>query len=359
MTQNKPAMTHHQQQPKETNLHDYRAFLEALKTRIRSSQIKAAVAVNKELIHLYWEIGTEVLKKQQMDGWGAKTIEKLAKDLKSALPGMKGFSLTNIKYMVQFATAYPNFLISQQAVGQIPWGHNVLLIQKIKAEEERQWYVAKTLEHGWSRDTLLHWLGKDLYNRQGKAITNFAHTLPAPQSDLAHQTLKDPYCFDFLTLTEKFLEAELEDGLVAHIQKFLLELGHGFAFLGSQYPIVVSGDQYYIDLLFYHIKLRCFVVIELKARAFKPEDAGQLNFYLSAVDDLLRQPGDNPTIGLLLCKMKDKVKAEYAFRHINRPMGVAEYEVMLTEALPEELKSDLPTIQEIESELLSADGDKS
>ena len=237
----------------------------------------------------------------------------------------------------------------------IPWGHNFILLDKLKKFEERYWYAQKTLEHGWSRSILGNWIDANLYNREGKAITNFQVTLPSPQSDMAQQTLKDPYLFDFLTLHKDHLEKDLEEGLVNHIQKFLLEWGQGFSFMGNQYEIKVDNDSYFIDLLFYHVVLRCFVVIDLKAKSFKPEDAGQLNFYLSAVDDILKHPNDNPTIGILLCKTRNKIKAEYAFRHINRPMATIEYETMLTEALPEDLKSSLPTIKEIEAELSNDD----
>jgi len=236
-------------------------------------------------------------------------------------------------------------------LAQIPWSHNIVLIEKLDNIDERIWYANKTLEHGWSRDMLANWIDSKLHKREGKAITNFKATLPTPQSELAQQTLKDPFLFDFLTLHKDHLEKDLEDGLVNHIQRFLLELGQGFAFMGRQYSLTVEGEQFYIDLLFYHVKLRCFVVIELKAKAFKPEDAGQLNFYLSAVDDMLKHPSDNPTIGILLCKTRKKVMAEYAFRDIKKPMGVVEYETMLTKALPEELKSSLPTVKEIEEEL--------
>lgn len=332
-------------------LGDYKDFLKEIKDRIASSQIKAALAVNRELMALYWEIGSRVYLKQQSEGWGAKTLEKLATDLKSAFPGMKGFSLTNLKYMVQFAKEYPDFAISQQVVGQIPWGHNILLLQKLEVPSERLWYANKTIENGWSRNILLHWLDTGLHKREGKAITNFQTSLPSPQSDLAHQALKDPYCFDFLTLSEKFNEKELESGLVDHTQKFLLELGAGFAFVGRQYSLVVNDKEFFLDLLFYHLNLRCFVVVELKAKEFTPRDAGQMNFYLSVVDDLLRKPGDNPSIGLLLCKTKDKVIAEYALRDINKPIGISQYETALLESLPDELKGSLPSIEEIEQEL--------
>lgn len=330
---------------------EYKIFLKEIKEHILSSQLKAAIAVNHELITLYWEIGYAVGKKQQEGGWGAKTVEKLANDLKSSFPAMKGFSIRNIRFMVQFAREYEDREIVKQLVSQIPWGHNILLLQKLETIEERQWYAHKTIENGWSRNVLLHWLDSGLYKRQGKAINNFQATLPSPQSDLAHQTLKDPYCFDFLALREKFDEKELEDGLLEHIQKFLLELGAGFSFVGRQYPLKVSDKEFLLDLLFYHLKLRCFVVVELKAKEFTARDAGQMNFYLSVVDDMLRQSGDNPSIGLLLCKTKDRVIAEYALRDINKPIGISEYETAILESLPDNFKGSLPTIEEIEQEL--------
>jgi predicted nuclease of restriction endonuclease-like (RecB) superfamily len=329
----------------------YKTLLVEIKERILSSQVKAAVAVNQELISLYWEIGSSVYQKQQEEGWGAKTIEKLAKDLQSYFPNMKGFSHRNLKYMVHFAREYPDVTIGQQVVAQIPWGHNILLLQKLETIEERLWYAHKTIENGWSRNVLLHWLDVSLHKRHGKSINNFQITLPSPQSDLAHQTLKDPYCFDFLALKEKFDEKELEDGLLAHIQKFLIELGAGFSFVGRQYPLKVSDKEFLLDLLFYHLKLRCFVVVELKAKEFTAKDAGQMNFYLSVVDDLLSQPGDHPSIGLLLCKTKDKIIAEYALRDINKPIGISEYETAILESLPDSFKGSLPTIEEIEQEL--------
>lgn len=335
---------------------EYSKTLSELKKEIQSAQLKANVSANKELIKLYWKVGKTIVEKQKASGWGSSVIENLAKDLQSEFPGIEGFSRANVFRMKAFFLAYEKVA---QAVRQfeslpifgIPWGHNILLMQRIKKDEERLWYASKAIEHGWSRSMLENWMKSALYNREGKAITNFKATLTKPQSDMAQQALKDPYLFDFLTLHVDHLEKDLEDGLVNHIQKFLIELGQGFAFMGHQYPIEVDGDTSYIDLLFYHVKLRCFVVIELKARAFKPEDTGQLNYYLSAVDDMLKQPTDNPTIGILLCKTRNKIKAEYAFRHINRPMGVIEYETMLTKALPKELKSSLPTIKEIEEEL--------
>lgn len=334
-----------------TALKEYKAFFKEIKEKILTSQVKAALSVNHELINLYWEIGSKIHLKQKDEGWGAKTIENLAKDLKSTFPEMKGFSLTNIKYMVQFAKEYPEFAISQQVVGQIPWGHNILLLQKLETLQDRLWYAHKTIEHGWSRNVLLHWLDSGLHKQEGKAITNFQITLPSPQSDLAHQTLKDPYCFDFLMLKDKHDEQELESGLLDHVQRFLLELGAGFSLVGRQVHLEVGGQDFYIDLLFYHYKLRCFIVVELKATDFKPEFVGKMNFYLSAVDDKMRHPDDKSTIGLLLCKGKNKVVAEYALRDINKPIGISQYEAKIIESLPDELKGSLPSIEQIEQEL--------
>lgn len=281
---------------------------------------------------------------------GAKTIERLAKDLKKTFPDMRGFSFRNLKYMVQLVKESPDE-IGQQLVAQIPWGHNIALIQLLKDEKERLWYAQETIKNGWSRNILIHWITSDLYRRQGKATTNFKNTLPAPQSDLATEVIKDPYKFDFLALREKFNEKELEDGLLQHIQHFLLELGAGFAFVGRQYKLTVSNTDYYLDLLFYHLKLRSYVVVELKITEFKPEYVGKMNFYLSAIDDLLRHPEDRPTIGIILCKTKDNVRIEYALRDINKPIGVSGYEVQLVESLPENMKGSLPTIEELEEEL--------
>lgn len=335
---------------------DYTKFIASLKDKIRSSQIKAAVSVNRELIKLYWEIGKEITEKQDKEGWGGKALERVSKDLQNEFPGVEGFSRANIFRMKAFFSAYEKVA---QAVRQfeslpifdIPWGHNILLLQKTKDNDERLWYASKTIEHGWSRSMLTIWIENDLYHREGKAITNFKTSMPAPQSDLAQQSLKDPYVFDFLTLHKEHLEKELEDGLVNHIQKFLIELGQGFAFVGQQYPIKAGEQDLYIDLLFYHIKLRCYVIVELKGRKFDSRDAGQMSAYLSAVDDQLRHEGDLPTIGIILCKTKDNVFVEYVLRNFNRPIGVAEFEVKLVEKLPKELKSSLPTVEEIEAEL--------
>lgn len=332
-------------------LDGYDDFLRNLKERVHSSQIKAALSVNRELILLYWEIGQEILARQQQQGWGTKVIERLAKDLKAAFPDMKGFSRTNLLYMRLFAEAYPNEQIVQQLVGQIPWGHHLRILEAVKDPSARLWYVQKVIENGWSRNILSIQIKNDLYNRQGKAITNFNVTLTPPQSDLARESLKDPYIFDFLTLGSEALEREVEKELIHHITQFLLELGVGFAFVGQQYPLKVGEEEFYLDLLFYHTKLHCFVVIELKTGKFKPEYTGKINFYLSAVDDLLKSGQDNPSIGLILCASKDNVIAEYALRDVNKPIGIAEWQAELTRVLPKELQAKLPTIEQLEAEL--------
>lgn len=334
------------------SIKNYQEFLKQLREKIQISQVKAALSVNCELIQLYWEIGTSIQIKQKEEGWGSKTIDNLARDLKCEFPNIKGFSRTNINYMVQFAKEYPDKQIIQQLVGQIPWGHNIVLFQRVSDREERLWYISKTITNGWSRKLLVHWIDKELYKRKGQALTNFHKSLPPLQSDLAQQTLKDPYCFDFLTLTKKFDEKELENGLLQHIQKFLLELGSGFAFVGRQVELQISNQNFRLDLLFYHLKLRCFVVIELKAEDFKPEYVGKMNFYLTAVDETIKHTDDNPTIGLLLCKTKNKIVVEYALRDVNKPLGVAEYETKIVNSLPDNLKGSLPTIAEIEQELV-------
>lgn len=327
----------------------YSKLLSDLKARVASSRYKAALSVNRELILLYHHIGTQILEAQARQGWGTKIITQLSKDLRAAFPEMKGFSPQNLKYMRKFAEEFQPEAIGQQAVDQIPWGHVVTLLYAISSQEERSFYIQGTLENGWSRNQLSIQIETNLFKRQRNAITNFKDKLPAPQSELAQNALKNPYVFDFLSLGKDAHEREIEKGLVAHIEKFLLELGEGFAFLDRQYHLQIEGQDFYIDLLFYHIKLRCFVVIELKTGDFKPEYAGKMNFYLSAVDDLLRQPSDNPSIGLILCRSKVGVVAEYALRDMTKPIGLATYR--LQEALPENLKTALPTIAELEAEL--------
>lgn len=335
----------------------YPAFLEEVKTRIRQSQIKAALSVNQELIKLHWWLGREIVLRQETEKWGSQVIEKFCKDIQSDFPGLKGFSRANIFYMRLF---YLTYEIVQQAVGQletppgfclnIPWGHNIFLMGKVKNLQEREWYAKAVVEHGWSRSMLELWIESGLYQRKGKAPNNFQKTLPAPQSDLAEQILRDPYNFDFMTIIKEAREKEVEDGLMTHIQKFLLELGQGFAFVGRQVPLRAGDEDFYLDLLFYHIKLRCYFVIELKAVPFKPEFTGQMNFYLAVMDDKMKNPGDNPTIGLILCKSKNAVTVKYALEGVLSPIGVASYETALAESLPADLKASLPTVEEIEAE---------
>ena len=327
----------------------YREFLHGLKLRIQQAQLKATLAVNRELILLYWQIGRDILERQERAGWGARIVERLAQDLHREFPDVRGFSPRNFKYMRAFAEAWPDEAIVQQLVAQLPWGHNVRLLDKVQDPAERAWYVEQAIQNGWSRNILVMQIESGLYRRQGKAQTNFAHTLPSLQSDLAQQLLKDPYNFDFLTLSREAHEKDLEAALVTQIRKFLLELGVGFSFVGSQYPLEVGGQDFRIDLLFYHLKLRCFVVIDLKMGAFQPEDSGKMNFYLSAIDDLLRHPDDKPTIGLVLCRAKNRIVAEYALRDISKPLGISEFRYL--EQLPEDLKGTLPTIEELEAEL--------
>jgi len=351
-----PELTVKPSQPKLPQ--SYSSFLDDIKNRIRQSQIRAASSVNQELIKLHWWIGQEISKRQKVEKWGSQVIEKLCKDIQSHFPGLKGFSRSNIFYMRTFYNSYEKV---QQAVGQleippdyclsIPWGHNVILINKVKDLAEREWYARKAVEHGCSRSVLEMWIDTAVCHRQGKAPNNFKKSLPAPYSDLAEQTIKDPYCFDFLTIIDEAREKEIEDGLMDHLQRFLLELGNGFAFVGRQVPIRVGDEDFYLDLLFYHIKLRCYFLIELKAVKFKPDFAGQINFYLSAIDDRMRQPGDNPTIGLILCRGKDNLIVEYALRNNSSPITVANFETQLAKALPENLKGTLPSIEEIEAEL--------
>jgi len=327
----------------------YDELLHDLKDRIKQAQVRAALAVNRELVLLYWSIGRDILIRQQQQGWGAKVIDRLAADLRRAFPEMKGFSPRNLKYMRAFAESYSDEHFVQQVAAQIPWFHNCVLLDKVEAQNEREWYMRQTVEYGWSRAVLVLQIESGLYRRHGTATTNFERTLPAPQSDLARQLLKDPYNFDFLTLDEEARERDLERGLLEHIREFLLELGVGFAFVGSQYHLEIGEQDFYLDLLFYHLRLRAFIVIELKMGEFKPEYAGKMNFYLSAVDDLLKHPQDQPSIGIILCKTKNKVVAEYALRDTHKPIGVSSFQ--LTESLPEKLQGSLPTIEELEEGL--------
>lgn len=334
---------------------DYAATLAELKNRVMEAQIKAAVSVNKELLQLYWNIGKTIAEKQELGGWGTNVIERLAKDLRNEFPRTEGFSRTNVFRMRAFFLAYQKV---PQAVGQIeelpifriPWGHNILLIERIKQLEERLWYAKKAIENGWSRSMLIIWIENNLFKREGKAITNFKNTLPLPQSDLAQQITRDPYCFQFLSLEEDFRERELEQGLIDHVQNLLLEFGRGFAFVGRQCPLEIDGSEFFIDLLFYHTTLHCYVVAELKNEKFQPEFAGKMNFYLGAIDRLLKKENDNPSIGLILCKSKSKIQVEVALQDINKPIGVSDYLVEISKSIPKALVSSLPTIEEIEAE---------
>jgi predicted nuclease of restriction endonuclease-like (RecB) superfamily len=376
----------------------YERFVEGIKQRIRTAQIKAAISANRELILLYWDIGRAIVDAQKDKGYGKRVVEMLSADLRREFPEMAGLSALNLWRMRAFYLAYavsdqklsqpvtesdsappqklkqpvsetsvqPGRQLQSQKLSQavtqsvraaielvasLPWGHNIVLMQKVKEVDARLLYARAALEHGWSRAVLTHQIETQLHRRKGKAITNFAATLPAPQSDLAHQTLKDPYIFDFLTMDAGARERDLELGLLNHVQKFLVELGVGFAFVGRQYPLEVSGEEFFLDLLFYHLRLRCFMVVDLKMEAFKPEFAGKMNFYLSAVDDQLRHNDDQPSIGLLLCKERDRLIVEYALRDVKKPIGVAEWRTRLVESLPKKLQSSLPTVKQIEAEL--------
>jgi predicted nuclease of restriction endonuclease-like (RecB) superfamily len=329
----------------------YTQWLLELKTRIATTRQRAVLSVNQAQIHLYLHIGQEILQRQTQQGWGAKVIDRLAKDLQDSFPETKGFSSSNLKYMRVFAENCPNGLIGQQPADQLPWFHIVLIMTKLASQDLREWYALQTVAQGWSRTVLSQQIKNQLHLRQAQAVTNFAVHLPEAQSKLAHEALKDPYLFDFLGLDEAAHERDIENALIRHITRFLLELGAGFAFIGKQHRIEVNGDEFFIDLLFYHTKLKCYVVVELKAAAFKPEHAGQLNFYLSAVDAQIKAEDDKPTIGLLLCKDKNRLVAEYALSGINKPIGIANYE--LVRALPTPLDVSLPSISDIEAELQS------
>lgn len=353
---------------------EYKAWLAELKLKVRKAQLKAAVKVNSEMLLFYWDLGADIAAKQAHTKWGDGFLLQLSKDLMAEFPGMKGFSRRNLELIRQWYLFYskgtvlgqhPVALIAKQPVSQlaadtisqqpvakiiqIPWGHNIAIISKCKNIKEALFYVQNTLEHNWSRDVLVHQIESGLYKREGKSITNFELVLPKPQSDLARQTLKNPYVFDFLSMRKDYDDRDLETALINHVTQFLLELGAGFSFLGRQVPIQVGTKEFFIDLLFYHTRLHCYVVVELKTGDFEPANAGQLNFYIKAVDSQLREDGDNLTIGLLLCKSREKLVAEYALSDIHKPIGVSEYK--LTHKLPKKLKSSLPTIEEIEKEL--------
>ena len=328
---------------------DYPGWLAELKSRIAGARQRAVLAANAEQIQLYHDLGRDILDRQAREGWGAKVIDRLSADLRAAFPDMKGLSSRNLKYMKYFAEVCPDRQFGQQSAAQLPWFHIVTLLTQVRDSDERAWYARQAVDQAWSRDTLTSQIRSRLHQRQGAALTNFDRRLPAPQAGLATQILKDPYRFDFLGLGDEAHERDIENALVRHITRFLLELGAGFAFVGRQYRLEVDGEEFFIDLLFYHTRLKCHVVVELKATAFKPEHAGQLNFYLAAVDAQVKAPDDKPTIGLLLCKTKKRLVAEYALSGIDKPMGVAEYQ--LVKALPEPLDTCLPTIEALEEEL--------
>ena len=349
-------------------LADYQSWLKTIKQKIHATRMKVALAANGELIALYYEIGAQIVDRESHAQWGSGFIDAFSRDLRVAFPDLGGFSSKNLRYCRAFFRFYCDPAIWQQAVAKlqdrpwagteaelsallasIPWGHTIQIFTKCKSVVEAGFYIEQTLEQGWSRDVLALQLKSNLYARAGKAVTNFSRTLPLPQSDLAQQTLKDPYTFDFMAMTAPFNELDVERQLTQHITQFLLELGKGFAFIGRQYHMEVAGNDYYIDLLFYHVTLKCYVVVELKNRKFIPEFAGKLNFYLSAVDSLLKRSDDQPTIGLLLCRDKNNIEVEFALRDMNKPMGVSEY--TLVEALPDNLKGALPTVEEIENDL--------
>jgi predicted nuclease of restriction endonuclease-like (RecB) superfamily len=329
----------------------YAKTLGEIKQRIQHERLRVVLSANSAMVLLYWDIGRMILDRQERAGWGARVIDRLAADLHEAFPDMKGFSPRNLKYMRALAAAWPERAIVQEALARIPWYHHIALLEKLDDPIERLWYARQAMEHGWSHNILVLQIQGRAHQRQGKALTNFRDTLPPAESDLAAQVFKDPYLFDFLGTADPRREREVEQALVDHIQRFLLELGSGFAFVGRQVPLEVGDQDFQIDLLFYHLKLRCYVVVELKAVPFDPAFVGQLNLYLSAADDLLRHPDDQPTIGLLLCRSKNKVVVEYALRDLKKPIGVAGWETKLVEKLPKALKGSLPTVEEIEAEL--------
>ena len=330
---------------------DYLSFIEEIKNEIQNQRISVVLNANSSMICLYWKIGKAILQKQEEEGWGAKVIDRMAKDLKEAFPDMSGFSPRNIKYMRKFAECWTDFSIVQQVVAQIPWRTNRMLLDKLNTQEERLWYAYKTIENGWSSNVLELQIQSRLIERTGKSVNNFQVALPPTDSDMVNQIFKDPYLFDFLGTDMPRREVEIERKLTEHIQKFLLELGQGFAFVGRQVHLEVGEQDFYIDLLFYHLKLRCYVVIELKACDFEPGFIGQLNMYQNVVDDILRHPDDKPTIGLLLVKGKNKTVVEYSLAGYQNPIGVAEWKNQMEQSLPEDLRSSLPSIEEIEKEL--------
>lgn len=335
----------------ETGVAEYAGFLQEVKQRIAQERMRVVLSANAAMVLLYWDLGRVILQRQEREGWGAKVIDRLSQDLRSTFPEMTGLSARNLKYMRQFAAAWPKREIVQEPLAQIPWYHNLALLEKADTPETRLWYAEKAIEQGWSRNILATQIESRLHEREGQAQHNFPATLPPTDSDLAAQVFKDPYLFDFLGTDLPRREAELEQKLIDHIQRFLLELGQGFAFVGRQVPLEVGTREFRVDLLFYHLTLRCYVVIELKAGRFEPEFIGKLNMYLHAADDLLCHSSDKPSIGLLLVKEKDHLVVEYALAGTRKPVGVAQWELGIAQSLPEELQASLPTVEEIEREL--------
>lgn len=328
---------------------DYRLALHEIKQRIQTAQMRAVLAANYELLSLYWYIGQKIVALQQTQGWGSAVVEQMAVDLQAENPGIQGFSRTSLFAMRQFYLFFsPRFEVVPQPVGQLPWGHIRTILGKVKEVDIVLFYAMACVENGWSRSILDLQIEQGLHLRQGIAPSNFKAVLSNPQAELAQQTLKDPYVFDFLTLSQQAVERDIENQLVANITRFLLELGKGFAYLGRQYPLEVNKKSYFLDLLFYHTRLKCYVVIELKTGEFKPEYVGKINYYLSAVDDLLRSEGDQPSIGLILCKNKDRLDVEYALRDVNKPIGVSSF---ITKVIPMDIQAQLPTVAEIEAQL--------
>lgn len=329
---------------------DYEHWLASVKQRIQQTQTRAAVAANRELILLYWQLGREILERQDRQGWGAKVVDRLAQDLRALFPLMKGFSLRNLKYMRAFAAAWTDSEFVQQVAAQMPWGHHQVLLDRVRDAQARAWYARECARHGWSRAVMVHQIESRLRERQGSAVTNFAVTLPSEQSELAQQLLKDPQVFDFLNLGPAHRERDLEEALVANVQRMLLELGKGFAFVGRQYRLEVGRDEFFIDLLFYLIPLHRYLAIELKVDEFKPAHVGQMQFYLTALDKQVKGPADGPSVGLILCKTRNGLVAEYALLDVRSPMGIAEYRL----GLPDELASALPSTDDIVVQLTGA-----
>ena len=343
---------------------EFAQWVKTLKNEIRTAQIKAAVKVNSGMLQMYWNLGKEITERQKTANWGDGFLKELSRELMAEFPDMKGFSYRNLKYIRQWFLFYnQEDSIGQQVVAQlgediffsVPWGHHLYIMSSCKDINKAVFYLQKTVENGWSRAVLLNFLDTDLYERQGKAVNNFSRFLPDTQSELAQQTLKDPYTFDFITLTENYKERELEDALTGNITRFLIELGQGFAYVGRQVPLEVGDETLFADLLFYHLELRCYVVIELKACKFKPAFIGQLGTYVSAVNHLKKKPTDNTTIGLIVCKTKDDVMAQYSLESSSQPIGISEYE--LSKLIPDDFKSQLPSIEEIEKSIRNIDGE--